>query len=92
VPGLPAGAQDPERASRIFTGTVQDINRDASRVTLKTDLEKEMVFETIRPDLLIEVHGGDRITVQLNDKGKAEKVTKLTIPELPAAAPSGSAP
>jgi len=83
---LPGGARanDAEQRARIVTGTVQELDREHMKVTLKTDLEKNVFFEVIRPDLLREIETGDRLTAHLNDDGKADKITKLAVPELPA--------
>jgi len=77
-------ADEAEQRARVVTGTVQELDRQHMKITLKTDLEKNVFFEVVRPDLLREIETGDRLTAHLNDEGKADKVTKLAVPELPA--------
>ena len=74
-----------ERA-QMLTGTVTDLNAAEHKLTVKTDLEKNIYVDVAQPDLLREVHAGDRVTLRLNADGKADKITKLTVPELPAPA------
>jgi hypothetical protein len=75
-----------EERSQMLTGTVTDLNAAEHKLTVKTDLEKNIYVDVAQPDLLREVHAGDRVTLRLSADGKADKITKLTVPELPAPA------
>ena len=72
-----------EDKAQIVTGTVTDLDAAQLKLTVKTDLEKNIYVEVAQPDLLREVHAGDRVTLRLDARGKADKITKLTVPELP---------
>lgn len=79
-----------EESAQVVTGTVSELDAERLKLTIRTDLDKNVYVEVAQPDLLREVHAGDRVTLRLNNDGKAEKITRLTVPELPA--PLDSAP
>jgi len=72
-----------EDRAQIVTGTITDLDTAQLKLTIKTDLEKNIYVHVAQPDLLREVHAGDRVTLRLDAQGKADKITKLTVPELP---------
>ena len=89
---ITAGAVDDQ--TQMVTGTVSDLDAAHLKLTVKTDLEKNVYVDVAQPDLLREVHAGDRVTLRLDAQGKADKITKLTVPELPSPpeAPAGRTP
>lgn len=94
--GVPAVQAQKERsgaadhASNVVTGVIEEIDAGKMKLKIKTDLGKNVFFETTNPDLLKELGVGDRITAELGENGKAIKVTKVAVPEMKA--PTGVQP
>ena len=81
-----AFAEDASRADRLLTGTIQRLDHEAGQLTLQTDLQKTLTFQSSRSDLLKDLSQGDRVIVELDDRGAPSKITRVTIPELPTPA------
>lgn len=88
----PPASGDDDRKSRQITGVVKEIFRDQMKIKMKTDLNKVLVVEVPRSDLLKGLTAEDRIIVELNDRGEASKVTKVAPPELPGPPGGNTAP
>lgn len=86
--GASTYASSSERAdqtSQTFSGTVEEVNTTTMKILVKTDIGKSVAVEVSKPELLKDLGLGDRITVQVNEQGKATKIMKNTvIPELKA--------
>jgi len=57
-----------------ITGTLSKLDVEAGKGILTTDLDKPVFFRLTRPDLFERLSIGDRITIQLDDEGRAVKV------------------
>ena len=69
--------------AEIFSGRIEEIDRELHKVTVKTDVGREVAFPVKKPDLLSDLAKGDRVTVQLDDQHTAIKIMKVaSIPEL----------
>ena len=74
-----------DQTSQEFSGTVEEVNATTMKILVKTDIGKSVAVEVSKPELLKDLGLGDRITVQVNEQGKATKIMKNTvIPELKA--------
>lgn len=79
----PPASRGDDAKSRQISGVLKEIFHDQTKIKLKTDLDKILVVDVPRPDLLAGLTAEDRIVVELDDRGEAAKITKASIPELP---------
>lgn len=82
----PAGADD-----ALVTGTVAKLDLDRLRGLLTTDVGVRVFFEVPKAYLFENVQVGARITLQLDDAGRAVKVMDTSLPDL-LALPPGPGP
>jgi hypothetical protein len=75
---------DPKQSDQVFSGTVEAMDAAQGKITVKNDLGHDIPLQLLNPDLLKGIAVGDRVSVQLEKPGVAKKITKLTVPELPA--------
>ena len=78
-----SSAMAAERKSAFASGTIEAIDAKLMTIKLKTDTGKGLVLKVAKPDLLQELTVGDRVTVELDGDGKAKKIMKSALPELP---------
>lgn len=76
--------------SRQISGVLKEVLHEQMKIKLKTDLDKMLVVDVPRPDLLTGLKAEDRIVIELDDRGGASKITKAAIPELPVPPAAGS--
>jgi len=77
VPSLSGDAQvalEQPQAEHRVTGLLANLDLSAGKGMLMTDLGKPIFFRLERPDLFARLSVGDRVTVQLDDEGRAVKV------------------
>lgn len=67
-------ALDAPQDLHTITGTLSKLDVEAGKGILTTDLDKPVFFRLTRPDLFERLSIGDRITIQLDDDGRAVKV------------------
>jgi hypothetical protein len=67
-------ALDAPQDLHTITGTLSKLDVEAGKGILTTDLDKPVFFRLTRPDLFERLSIGDRITIQLDDEGRAVKV------------------
>lgn len=67
-------ALDAPPGNHIISGTLSMLDVGAGKGILTTDLDKPVFFRLTRPDLFERLSIGDRITIQLDDEGRAVKV------------------
>jgi hypothetical protein len=65
----------------VLTGTVTKLDLDALRGLLTTDLGKPVFFDVPKAYLFENVTVGARITLALDDNGRAVKVMDTALPE-----------
>jgi len=84
-------AEPKEQNARVFSGVVEAVDTKAAKVTVKTDIGKDVELDVVKPELLADIDKGDRITVTVDDKQRATKIMKsIPIPELKS--PAGESP
>jgi len=77
-----------DRKSHRVSGVIEQLDRIDATIKIKTELEKAVFIEFVRPDLLQGLTEGDRVFVELDDRGRGIKITKVGIPELKEPLPS----
>jgi hypothetical protein len=84
-----AGAEPVEQNSKAtlqpdhtVTGTLAMLDVSAGKGMLKTDLNKPIFFKISRPDLFEHLSISDRVTMQIDNEGRAIKVIKALPAEL----------
>jgi hypothetical protein len=84
-------AQD--REPNVVSGTLVKLDLDSLRGLLTTDLGKPVFFEVPKAYLFENVTLGARITLQLDEQGRAIKVMDTSLPDLitPTVMPKGQA-
>lgn len=73
-------AQGDER--HVVSGTLEELDLERMKGMIKTDMGKPIFFEVTKPELFKSLHVGDHVTVQLDDRGRANKVIDTPVPEL----------
>lgn len=66
----------------IVTGILEELDLTTLKGKIRTDLGKPIFFEVPKPELFKELTVGERITIQMDDQGKAVKVIDVAAPEL----------
>jgi hypothetical protein len=73
--------ETPQAQDRV-TGTLTMLDTSAGKGMLMTDLEKPVFFRLDRPDLFERLSIGDRVTIQLDEEGRAVKVIEALPAEI----------
>ena len=66
----------------IVSGVLEELDLSSMRGKIKTDLGKPVFFEVTKPELFKGLTVGERITIQVDDRGRAIKVIDMPVPEL----------
>lgn len=77
------GAGPGEERHDLVTGILEELDLKNAKGRLRTDLGKPIFFEIVKPELLKGVRIGERVTIQLDDEGRAVKIIEVAAPELP---------
>lgn len=78
--GTPAGQEQ-----LTVTGILERLDLSANKGLLKTSTGKPVFFDIIKPELFKGMTIGQRVTLQLDEHGRAIKaIESQSIPELPA--------
>ena len=68
-----------------MTGVLERLDLSANKGLIKTATGKPVFFEIIKPELFKDMTVGQRVTLQLDEHGRAIKAIEMqSIPELPA--------
>jgi len=89
---LASDALQPEPVENVVSGTLVKLDMESLRGLITTDLGKPVFFEVPKAYLFENVTVGARITLQLDEQGRAVKVMDTSLPDLmvmPALLPSG---
>ncbi|MCC2643668.1 MAG: hypothetical protein K0S45_4081 [Nitrospira sp.] len=78
--GLAEGATE---AHETISGTLNMVNVAEKKGAITTDLGKEVAFQIAKPELFINLSVGQRVTIKLDDQGRAVRVMDSAAPELP---------
>ena len=82
-PAWGQGSREADQSpAEVFSGIVEEVDRTLRKVTVKTDIGREVAFPVKRPELLADLTKGERVTVQLDDQHTAIKIMKDAVPEL----------
>jgi hypothetical protein len=82
--GQDAGSSD-EIQSLTVTGVLERLDFSSNKGLIKTATGKPVFFEIVKPELFKDMTIGQRITLQLDEHGRAIKAIEMqSIPELPA--------
>jgi hypothetical protein len=82
VTALGAGALPGGDQPDVVTGVLEELDLTSSKGKIRTDLGKPLFFEVVKPELFKGLTVGERITIQVDDQGRAIKVMEVTAPEL----------
>jgi hypothetical protein len=66
----------------IVTGVLEEVDLKQLKGKIRTDLGKPIFFKIVKPELFQRIHPGDRVTVQLDERGRAIKLIEVPAPEL----------
>jgi hypothetical protein len=97
VLGIGVGVPDPglsedagssaAQQSLTVTGVIERLDFSSHKGLLKTSTGKPVFFEIVKPELFKGMTIGQRVTLQLDEHGRAVKAIETqSIPELPAPA------
>ena len=87
VPGVAASADlalggDGDQSGMVVTGTLEELDLTRMKGLLKTDLGKPIFFQVVKPQLIERLSVGQKVTIQLDQDGRATKVIDMPVPEL----------
>jgi len=89
-PGYAIAAQSTEMLSgedrpshHVITGTLDLLDFNTGKGSLKTDLGKPIFFDMVQPELFRRLSVGQRVTIGMNEHGQAVKVIEIPPVELP---------
>jgi len=85
-------AVDAPQGIHTISGTLSMLDIEAGKGTLTTDLDKPVFFRLTRPDLFQRLSIGDRVTIQLDEEGRAVKVIEALPAEIHEPPPNHSRP
>lgn len=71
----------------VVSGTLEMLDMDAYKGRLRSDLGRPIFFDFIDPTPFRKLTIGERITVQLDEAGRAVKVIEHPPPDLPGSQP-----
>jgi hypothetical protein len=66
----------------IVTGVLEEIDLKQLKGKIRNDLGKPIFFKIVKPELFQQIHPGERVTVQLDERGRAIKLIAVPAPEL----------
>lgn len=67
----------------VITGTLDLLDFNTGKGSLKTDLGKPIFFDIVQPELFRRLSVGQRVTIGMNEQGQAVKVIEVPPVELP---------
>jgi hypothetical protein len=83
--GQDAASSGGQSRGIIVTGVIERLDLSANKGLLKTPVGKPVFFEIVKPELFQGITIGQRVTLQLDEHGRAIKaIESQSIPELPA--------
>lgn len=87
LPVLSESAQDGvgaegDQGGMVVTGTLEELDLTRMKGMLKTDLGKPIFFQVTKPQLFERLSVGQKVTIQVDQEGRATKVMDVPVPEL----------
>lgn len=70
-----------QSAGEVVTGTLIKLDLTSMKGLIETDLGKPVFFEVTKPNLFEHLSVGERVTIELDPYGQANKVMGSTVPE-----------
>jgi hypothetical protein len=80
----PVGAESSEGPLHLVSGTLLKLDLDSGRGLLRTDLGRPIYFDVPKAYLFENVTVGARISLRLDDQGRALRVMDTSLPDLVA--------
>lgn len=85
--GMSASAEvmvggESEQSGMIVSGTLEELDLTRMKGLLKTDLGKPIFFQVAKPQLFEHLSVGQKVTIQVDQEGRATKVIDMPVPEL----------
>ena len=71
-----------DQSGMVVTGTLEELDLTRMKGMLKTDLGKPIFFQLAKPQLFERLSVGQKVTIQLDQDGRATKVMDMPVPEL----------
>ena len=79
------GTGPSSEADLTVSGILEQLDLSTSKGMLKTPTGKPVFFEIVKPELFRNISVGERVTIQLDERGRAVKaIESHSIPEMPA--------
>jgi hypothetical protein len=83
--GQEADSSGQSQGGLTVTGVLERLDLSANKGLIKTATGKPVFFEIVKPELFKDMTVGQRVTLQLDEHGRAVKAIEMqSIPELPA--------
>lgn len=87
LPGMRVSAEVPvggesEQSGMVVSGTLEELDLTRMKGLLKTDLGKPIFFQVTNPQLFERLSVGQKVTIQVDQEGRATKVIDIPVPEL----------
>jgi hypothetical protein len=87
IPGMKASAEvsvggESEQSGMVVSGTLEELDLTRKKGLLKTDLGKPIFFQVTKPQLFERLSVGQKVTIQVDQEGRATKVIDMPVPEL----------
>jgi hypothetical protein len=87
LPGMSASAEvlvggESEQSGMVVSGTLEELDLTQMKGLLKTDLGKPIFFQVTKPQLFERLGVGQKVTIQVDQEGRATKVIDIPVPEL----------
>lgn len=76
-----------DQSGMVVTGTLEELDLTRMKGMLKTDLGKPIFFQVAKPQLFERLSVGEKVTIQLDQEGRATKVIDVPVPELKQPSP-----
>jgi hypothetical protein len=80
---------DREQSGMVVSGTLEELDLTRMKGMLKTDLGKPIFFQVTKPQLFERLSVGEKVTIQVDQEGRATKVIDVPVPELKQPLPEG---
>ncbi|WP_447987439.1 hypothetical protein [Nitrospira sp. Nam74] len=70
------------QSDMVVSGTLEELDLTRMKGLLKTDLGKPIFFQVTKPQLFEHLSVGQKVTIQVDQDGRATKVIDMPVPEL----------
>lgn len=77
-----SGGGESGQSGMVVSGTLEELDLTRMKGLLKTDLGKPIFFQVTKPQLFEHLSVGQKVTIQVDQEGRATKVIDMPVPEL----------